>query len=129
MTYNKYGLASIEAVKLLNEISTLNPEEAWDIATQKIFGKGTPSQTKPCPRSTFLAMCETGRLKGIKPGIYTRSQKNKNYALYAINLLEENSKLASNKKDLWHLIPGCENKTYNSQMDVVLSLWNSEYCI
>ncbi len=127
MNYNKYGIASIEAIKLLNETTSLQPTEAWEIATKKIFGEATPSQKKPCPRSTFLAICETGKLKGVDPGNYTSSLKNKNYALQAINLLIETPELATNKIMLWHRIPGCENKTHNSQMDVVISLLNSSF--
>lgn len=127
MVSNKYGDAALEAVKLLNITKSLNPEEAWDIVTQKIFGKDTPAQKKRCPQNTFLAICETGKIKGVMRGTYTKSRKNKNYALKAIKILEKNPELSANKKDLWHLIPECENKTHNNQMDVVVSLWNSDY--
>ena len=127
MTSNKYGDAAIEAVKHLNKIKLSNPEEAWDIVTQKIFGKDTAAQKKGCPRNTFLAICETGRIEGVKRGTYTKSRKNKSYAIEAIKILERNPELSANRKVLWQLIPECENKTHNNQMDVVTSLWNSDY--
>jgi hypothetical protein len=75
MVSNKYGDAALEAVKLLNITKSLNPEEAWDIVTQKIFGKDTPAQKKRCPQNTFLAICETGKIKGVMRGTYTKSER------------------------------------------------------
>ncbi len=127
MKYNKYGEAAIEAVKLLNKTESIKPKEAWELSTQKIFGEETPAQKKSCPKDTFLTICEKGKLKKIKPGNYTKSKKNKSYALHAIQLIEKKPTLASNPNVLWSLIPDCKGKKSNNQMDVVVSLWNSGY--
>lgn len=126
---NKYGITAINAVELINKDSTITPIEAWNIATTKIFGKTTPAQQKSCPRITFLALCETGKIKGVQVGSYTNSNRNKIYALQAFELLKQNPSLSVDKKRLWHLIPDCSNKQHNSQMDVVTALWDSKQLV
>jgi hypothetical protein len=121
---NRYGQAAINAVQSIRNNSALEPEQAWEIATIKIFGEGTAMQLKGCPKNSFLALCETGKVQGVQAGLYTRSKKNKSYALYALKLLRQNPFLANDPKNLWTLIPGCDGKDYNYQMDVVLALWN-----
>ena len=81
---------------------------------------------KGCPKNSFLALCETGQIKGVQAGKYTRSRKNKSYALFALELLKQNPELANQPNKLWKLIPGCTGKVHNSQMDVVLALWNEK---
>lgn len=78
---NKYGQAAVRAVELIETKRANTPREAWEIVTTEFFGAGTPSQCKGCPRNTFLALCETGSKKGIAPGVYTSSKKNKSYAI------------------------------------------------
>lgn len=126
MTYNQYGKSAIKAIEHLKRIPTLSPSEAWDKATSELFGENTPAQKKQCPKNTFLAICETGRIKGVKPGDYTKSKKNKSYAIEGLKLLEQNKTLMSNKMTLWKAIPECTNLTYNSQMDVLIALYSSE---
>ena len=120
---NKYGQAAIKAVDLMESKRANTPENAWEMATIEIFGAGTSSQSKGCPRSTFLAICETGNVKGIKSGVYTSAKENKEYAIKALELLIDNPSLSSEPKILWNTILGGIKKSYNSQMDVVLALW------
>lgn len=61
---NKYGQAALKAVQLVVSQCATTPGEAWEIATIEIFGAGTSSQAKGCPKNTFLALCETGKVKG-----------------------------------------------------------------
>ena len=75
---NKYGQAAIKAIDLIESKRANTPQTAWKMATIEIFGDGT-SQRKVCPRSTFLALCETGRVKGVKSGVYTSAKENKEY--------------------------------------------------
>ena len=60
----KYGKAAIEAIKLLASDSCHDPKDAWDKSTEEIFGRGTASQSKGCPRGAFLGLCEQGLIKG-----------------------------------------------------------------
>ncbi|WP_420865668.1 DUF6979 family protein [Dickeya oryzae] len=42
---------------------------------------------KSCPLSAFLGLCEDGYIKGIPKGKYTKSYKNKKYAVVAADIV------------------------------------------
>ena len=126
---NKYGQAAIKAVELIDSKHATNPGTAWDMATIEIFGAGTSGQSKGCPRSTFLALCETGKVKGIESGVYTSARQNKKYAIKALELLFDDPSLSNDPKILWTRIQGKIKKSHNSQMDVVLALWNKGFIV
>jgi len=126
---NSYGKAALEAVRLFTNGIAKNPRDAWEKATAQIFGKGTSSQKKPCPRNAFLGLCEDGLVKDIPSGQYTRSQKNKKYALNAVKTLKQNPELSRDKHSLWNAVLAGKQKTHNNQMDVVIALWNEELII
>ena len=90
-----------------------------------LFGRGTPSQRKSCPRGTFLGLCQEGLVKGIEPGAYTRSHKNKRYAVDAVAVLRQHSELARDPQALWREVLAGEAKVHNEQMNVVVALWSS----
>jgi hypothetical protein len=122
---NKYGMAAIKAVRMLNnEYIGDYPKKVWDIATAELFGEGSSSQNKGCPRSAFLGLCEEGLVKGVPRGQYTRSKKNKEYAIKAVNYLQKNPNIVISPESLWKMI-GPE-KQHNNQMDVVVGLWDME---
>ncbi|MDP3358320.1 MAG: hypothetical protein Q8S41_03125 [Lutibacter sp.] len=120
---NKYGQAAIKAT----ELSKLgnSPIESWEKATIEIFGDST-SQKKVCPKSTFLALAEKGLVKNILPGSYAKAKENKEYAIKAIEILKQNKMQPStfSTKELWNKVQNIDKK-HNSQMDVVLALWNN----
>ncbi len=120
---NKYGQAAIKAAELIKLGNS--PIEAWEKATIEIFGVST-SQKKGCPKSTFLALAEVGLVKNISPGSYTKAKENKEYALKAIEILKQYKIQPStlSTKELWNKVQNIDKK-YNSQMDVVLALWNN----
>ncbi|NQX66661.1 hypothetical protein HQN90_11035 [Paenibacillus alba] len=123
---NKYGQAAIKAIKLIETNQASTALEAWNITTKELFGIGTSSQKKGCPKNAFLGLCETGLVSCIPQGNYTvrsDSSKNKGYAIRAVQLLKENPILTENKNALWELVIDGEAKKHNSQMDVVLALW------
>ncbi|MDO9592600.1 MAG: hypothetical protein Q7I98_05320 [Erysipelotrichaceae bacterium] len=99
-----------------------SPRDAWEKSTERIFGKGTASQRKACPRGTFLGLCEEGLINIVEAGNYCRSQKNKDYAVKAVEILKHNPELANNKNKLWDKIAG-SCKAQNNQMDVAIALW------
>ena len=125
---NKYGQAAIKAVNLIESKRSNTPENAWEMATI-VFGTGTSSQSKGCPRSTFLALCETGKVKGIKSGVYTSAKQNKAYAIKALELLVDNPSLLNDSKTLWNKIQSGAEKRHNSQMDVVVALWTGGFIV
>lgn len=118
-----YGKSAILAVKLIDSKQVRDPLQAWERATS-ILMKNKWSQKKNCPRGAFLGLCEEGLVKGIPKGDYTRSVKNKGYAVKAVELLHQTSTLPK-KSELWGKITG--NKiAYSGQLDVVLSLWDND---
>lgn len=125
MSTNKYGEAPIQATKLYTSKLVNSPQGAWERATNNIFGEGTSSQRKGCPKDAFLGLCEEGLVKGIPRGKYTNSIKNKDYAVRAVAILKNNPSLASNTIALWKCVLRGIDKQHNSQMDVVTALWNN----
>jgi hypothetical protein len=123
----KYGEAALKAVNLIKSDGEVSPIYAWEATTIEIFGKGTSSQAKGCPKSTFLGLCEEGLVTGVRLGKYLKNinSKNKLYGLKAVELLTQQASLASNIKQLWELVFEGEYKMHNDQMDVVVSLWEN----
>lgn len=119
-----YGEAAVTAARLYTSGRAESPKDAWLRAADQIFGAGTSSAQKGCPRNAFLGLCEEGLVKGVAGGQYTRSKKNKAYALEAVAILRQNPELAANPNVLWDVVMGNEEKRHNSQMHVVVGLWN-----
>ncbi len=119
----KYGDAAIAAVRLVASGVEKDASGAWDAAVNRIFPDSPSSQTKDCPRGAFLGLCEAGLVKDVPSGSYTRSKLNKQYALDAVHLLRTQPTLVNDPRQLWLLVVRGATKRHNSQMDVVLSLW------
>ena len=119
----KYGEAAEIATKLLISNKVSSPVDAWELAVTEVFPNSESSRKKGCPRNTFLGMCEEGLVIGAKSGSYTRSKKNKGYALKALSLLTTNIDFISDKNSLWKLVIEGQNKRQNSQMDIVVTMW------
>jgi len=120
---NSYGLAAIYAVEGYK--FKKDPKEAWGVAVSDIF-ETKSTREKGCPKSTFLSLCEVGS-KGIPKGNYApRVKENKVYALKALEILKNrnNNPEKIGAIELWKLAQN-QNKKHNSQMDVVLALWNT----
>jgi len=125
--YNKYGEVAINVAKTQG-----NPEENWQKEVKKCFFDSISSQKKSCPKSAFLGLCEAGFVKGIPEEKYTRSIDNKAYAIKAIDILRNNTKPNYTPKNLWEKVKKellIVKKDHNSQMDVVLALWENGYII
>lgn len=122
-----YAKAALNAVNQIRTGIIKSPIEAWEKATSEIFGQGSPGQIKGCPKNAFLGVCETGRVTGIAKGNFTRSQKNKGYALEALRILQSNSGFSVSPKELWKKVVKGKDVVHNSQMDVVLALWRNGY--
>lgn len=121
-----YGDSAILATKLFSDKNSADPCEAWIKATNLVITHQS-TRDKGCPKSTFLALCEKGWVRGIPKGSYTKSTKNKEYAIAAVKLLQNNPSIY-NCADLWkQIVKG--TKVHNGQMDVVLTLWKNELII
>jgi hypothetical protein len=120
---NKYAQVAINTVNLVNSNGGL-PDEVWNEQANLIFGYGSSSANKGCPKGAFLGLCESGFIKGIPTGNYTNSIKNKKYAIKAVAILKEEPNIANSPKDLWIKVID-EEKKPNSQMEVVCELFKA----
>jgi hypothetical protein len=96
--YNKYGIATVKTAQELNSSSSVT--EAYSLSIKGVF-ETKSSQEKSCPRNAFLGLCEAGLVKGIPKGDYTKSVKNKEYALKAIDILKKNAETTFSPIELW----------------------------
>ncbi|WP_169083264.1 DUF6979 family protein [Paenibacillus sp. PL91] len=129
---NKYGQTAVKAVQQLQVNEGWTPLYAWNEVANETFGVGTAAQKKGCPKNAFLGLCEDGLVQGVVQGIYAErsgSQKNKNYAIQAVQILRDKPELAGDKLELWREVMNGVEMSHNSQMDVVLSLWNNNFII
>lgn len=123
----QYGQAALDAIGLLKKGRAKNPPDAWNQATLSF---PSASQGKSCPQNAFLGLCSAGYVRGVSSGNYTRSRKNKWYATKAADMLKANPSLTSlGELGLWQKVLKSvgepTNKTYNQQMDVVMTLFQN----
>lgn len=127
INYNNYGLAAKKASRIAGD-----PIESWKNSVDQIFDSES-SKLKACPKNAFLGLCEKGLIKGIKAVSYFKNKKpnlNKKYAITSVNILKENPSLS--KKELWGKVKrklALGNKKHNSQIDVVLALWENDLIV
>lgn len=120
---NKYALTALKAAALL-QAGLGDPVQAWEQAAWSVFHHNPASRVKGCPKGAFLGLCEAGLVKGVRPGAYTQSVKNKAYAVRAVKLLRDRPTLADSPDSLWAVVLNGQIKAHNSQMDVVTALWH-----
>ena len=126
----QYGEVALRAVEYLRSGKVNQPPEAYDRAASKIC-KSKSSREKPCPRCAFLGLCEDVKIKGISGGSYMRAlcgeKKNKQYAITAIQILQEMPALSQHETKLWQEVKkklGSKRKNHEGDMHVVTALWN-----
>ena len=113
-----YGKAAVEAAYFARG-GAMSPAVAWRRATAKLTAA---MREKCCPKCAFLGLCQTGRVKGVDKGEFTASKSNMRYVVDAVAELKRDRHLADKKPALWKKVaPGT---MHNSQMDVVIALWN-----
>jgi hypothetical protein len=119
---NKYAQTALKAVQNYKGNNSIT--EIYEKAAKETFALSKSSQEKSFPKATFLGLCEEGLVKGIPKGNYTKSVKNKKYALQAIAILKKGNSNLITPKELWSKL-NLGDKKSNSQMEVVLALWNA----
>lgn len=122
----KYGETAVRAVSLYANGKASSIVDAWEIAARETLSTEY-TQKKPCPRTTFLGVCESGIVVGVPAGEYNTkltTNKNKQYGLKAIALLRYKPQLANDQTLLWEKI-GNAAIAPNGQMDVITALWAS----
>jgi hypothetical protein len=104
----KYGDVAIKAARYVNE--DIDPRAAWEKASCEIFEPGSSSQKKGCPKNAFL-------------GLYGGKGKNADYARSGLDYLKAHPSVNVTEIELWEIVMKGVRKSYNHQMDVVLSLY------
>jgi hypothetical protein len=121
---NRYGEAALMATRQESS-AEIDPIARWESAMARLYPTSTAARKKRCPRGAFLGLCEEGLVKGIPPGIYRASKDDKAYAIRAVALLTEGTQHWSTSA-LWRAVTDGAEKAHNSQMDIVLALWNND---
>jgi hypothetical protein len=124
---NRYGEAALMAVQQV-PADAITPAERWKISIEKLYPTSRSARNKACPREAFFGLCEEGLVIGIPAGRYTRSQVDKLYAVRAVALLTEGKQHWSTTA-LWQAVTNGDETTHNSQMDIVLALWNNDLIV
>jgi len=121
---DRYGTVAQRAAELVRK--GWDPVDAWQSVVTSIFPDSRASQTKGCPKSSFLGLAEGGHIAGVHPGKYTTSVENKRYALEALRLLQQDGALVRRPDELWkRAVKGISIK-HNGQMNVVIALWQAK---
>lgn len=106
----------------------INPIARWENAMEKLYPTSPAARKKGSPRGAYLGLCEEGLVKGIPAGHYKASRDNKAYAVRAVALLTEGTQHRSTSA-LWRAVTNGAEKAHNSQMDIVLALWNNDLIV
>jgi hypothetical protein len=120
---NRYGEAALIAAGH-GYLANSSPVARWDNAMQRLYPTSPTARKKSCPRGAFLGLCEEGLVRGVPAGKYKASKDNKAYAVQAAALLTEGARKWS-VGELWRAVSSDPEKTHDSQMDVVMALWNN----
>lgn len=123
---SNYGEVAVRAVGLVLWEPSVSAPDAWAQAVERVFAHSPSSREKSCPKSAFLGLCEEGVVVGVESGSYTRSRLNRDYALRALEALRKDPTLAGDKNHLWRIATRGRDIQENSQMDVLVALWNAE---
>ena len=110
---NQYGKTAVKAYEYY--IDGMSLDDAWKKASLEVIGTDS-GRTKSCPKNTF---------RGLYDGNY--NSINAKHGRDAVKILMENPKKSYTKAELWALVTNNSGKNPNSQMDVVLALWEYGY--
>lgn len=122
---NKYVKVALEVAE---ELQSMEKEEQKKIDLGDLWKEKCKenefkeaSIKKGCPRLAFIGLCEKNLIKDIEIKNSNKESLNKNYAIEAVKVLK-NDKRNYTSKELWEKI-GNKDKKHNSQMNIVLALW------
>lgn len=117
MEYNKFGECAIQAYEkmIMEKCSAL---KAWITTAEELFGAGSSSSKKSCPKHAFLGVVDP----------YHKKNKNADYALEALAILSNTSKETFETVKPLEFWRDQMKKTiqHNSQIDVVFALWSND---
>src|SRR4051794_27780124 len=114
----KYGAVAVRAAGRLRSGASRSPIDAWEIAARETFPHSPASAVKGCPKGAFLGLCEEGLVSGAPRGTWTRSTRNKAYAVRAVAALQADPGWLHRQRELWLAVSGPEPKVENGQLEV-----------
>ena len=102
----------------------MTPKAAWDEAAARAFKNNSSKAKNGYPRSTFIALCEAGLVKGIPAGSYLdRAGDVREYAVRLVELLVADPNYEDETEDLFS--EATKGRVpENGQLDVLFGLWN-----
>jgi hypothetical protein len=124
---NRYGEGAIIAARQEN-VAISNPIARWKNAMERLYPTSPSAQKKGSAQGAFLGLCEEGLVKGIPAGSYAASKDNKANAVRAVTLLMEGTESRS-RSALWRAVTDGAEVKEDSQIDVVLALWNNDLIV
>ncbi len=97
----------------------MDAAEAWHAAAEKNIDS-PESRKKPCPRNTFIGLCESGDLKDVKA---TKQSESINYLYAKFAIAEWKNKSSISKTVMWskQFPDGAIN--HQGQLDVLKGIW------
>ncbi|MFE8644773.1 DUF6979 family protein [Sphingomonas sp. NCPPB 2930] len=98
---------------------------SWEAAAHSVLSQSRAVETKSCPRNAFLGLAYSGALVGVAQDKRRAIGLNGKYALTAVKVLRASPESHWDPKGLWKEVAG-SNLKHNSQMHVVLALWNAQ---
>lgn len=120
---SQYGRTAIRATSHLQSGAESCPQAAWAQAAEKVI-LSLESRNKVCPRSTFLGLCSAGLVRKVPAGDYIGMSENPRYAIKVVQILTKYPELARSPGKLWNKVVGPDGPVHNSQMNVVIALWD-----
>jgi hypothetical protein len=121
----KFGEVAVKATRRLNSAEVSDPREAWHSAAQTLLSYSTSMMRKHCPRNAYLGLCEVGLVKGAPRGPWITSDKNKLYAVGAVQALRADPTWLDRPTRLLWRVVSQSTKAQNNQIDVVFELWRN----
>jgi hypothetical protein len=119
---NKFGEAALIAARL--EVpAQVTAAQRWDTAVRQLYPDKPYMQKKSAPKSAFLGLCEAGVVKGVAVAEPGAANRNKQYAVKAVELL-----CAGTHKTipaLWTAVAEGDEAPHAAQLDVVMALWKN----
>lgn len=110
---NPYGDIAVRAAKYV-QLGSI-PRDAWEKASWEVYPQGGTARQKGCPRTAFLGLYDA-----------LKQSPNAKHARDAREYLIANRIKSIAPRDLWAIILNGKTKSYNSQMDVVLALYDEK---
>jgi hypothetical protein len=119
---NKFGEAALIAARL--EVPPqVSAAQRWDTAVRQLYPDKPYMQKKSAPKAAFLGLCESGVVAGVEVGEASSGNRNKEYAVKAVELLRAGTHKTIST--LWTAVAEGDEAPHAAQLDVVMALWKN----